>query len=130
MCAGEGLAVFVDLVEVVECFVERGVGAIVGFLGGQRGDAHAEFDLLAEPAAERVGDLGAQVPFDFVLHETARHRKQGETFDDRQRLHQVEPCALLRCQWRNIRFTVEGGAVCGELAVEFRDDRAPDRRET
>ena len=33
-CAGERLAVFVDLVEVVECFVERGVGPIVDLVGG------------------------------------------------------------------------------------------------
>jgi hypothetical protein len=85
---------------------------------------------LSEPAAERFGDLGAEVTFDLVLHEAARHGEKGKAFDDRQRLYEVQPCALLRCQRCNIRFTVEGGAIGGEFAVEFGDDRAPDRRET
>ena len=38
--------------------------------------------------------------------------------------------ALLWSQRRHIGITVEGGAIGGEFAVEFGDDRAPDRRET
>ena len=114
MCAGQRLAVFVDLVEVGEWFVEPGAGAVLGFVGGQRRDTHAEFDLLAEPTAQRLGDLGAQVTFDLVLHEAARHRQQSKTFDDRQWLHEVQPSSLLRSQRGDVRFTVEGGAVGGE----------------
>ena len=128
MRAGESLAVFVNLVDIGQRFV--GHQAVIGFVTGQGGDTDAELDLLAEPTAQRLGDLGTQVSFDFVLDEAAGHRQQSEPFDDRQRLYKVQPGSLLRCQGRDVRFAVGYGSVWGDLAVEFGDDRIPDRRET
>ena len=89
----------------------------------------AEFDRLAEPAAERLGDLGAQVTFDLVLHKAAGHRQQSKPLDDLQGLDKVQPCALLGCERSHILLTVIAGGVCSGLTVEFGDDRIPDRRE-
>ncbi len=113
--AGQGFAVVVDLVE----FVERGGSAVLGFLGDYRRDAHTEFDRLSEPTAQCLGDLGAQVAFDLVLDEAARHRQQGKTFDDLQRLHEVEPRSLLRSQRCGVLLAVSTGAVRGEFAIEL-----------
>ena len=126
--AGERFAVFVNLVGVGERLVEH--QGVLGFVGSQWSDTDAEFDLLAEPTAEGLGDLSAQVTFDLVLHEAARYRQQSKSFDNRQRLYEVQPSSLLRSQRRAVGLTVAGEAVAGELAVELGDDRIPDRRET
>lgn len=62
---------------------------------GWRRDAHAEFHALAQPAAERIGDLDAQMPLDLVLDEAARHRQQSKPLDDGERLDEFEPGPLL-----------------------------------
>ena len=70
--------------------------AVVGSSGLGAGDAHAEFDALAELAAQCGDDRLAQVPFDLVLHELRRHRQQGKALGDDQRFDQLQPGPLLR----------------------------------
>ncbi len=108
----------VDFVVVGDLLLEvlgGGGGRGILVVGVRRGDSHTEFHGLSEPAAECVDDVAAQVPFDFVLHESARHRKQREALDEVQRSDELEPGALLRGQDR-------GGAV---VAVEFGDHVGP-----
>lgn len=92
-------------------------------------DADPQLDLLTQAAAERVGDRGAQVPFDLVLHETARHRQQSKPLDDGQRADQIEPGSLLRGEGSDQSRAVGGSAVGDRLAVELRNDRIPHRGE-
>lgn len=84
--------------------------------GGER--CGPQLDLLTQAAAERVGDRGAQVPFDLVLHETARHRQQSKPLDDGQRADQIEPRSLLWGEGDQSR-AVGGSAVGDRLAVEL-----------
>lgn len=72
-------------------------GIVVRFGRFRWGNAHAELDWLTEPTTQRVGELSAQVPFDFVLDETAGNRQQGKPFDDGEGLHEIQPSPLLRC---------------------------------
>ena len=107
----------------------EGEGIRVGVVGGW-GDAHPELDLLPEPAAERVGDGGAQMTFDLVLHKAARHRQQSKPLDDGERLDEIQPRPLLGCQRSDESGAIGGDAVRSGLAVELGDDRVPHCGET
>ena len=63
------------------------------------------------------------MPLDLVLDEAARYRQKGESFDDGQRVNQVEPGFLLGCQ-RGC-----GAIGCRGFAVEFRHDLVPEGEE-
>lgn len=85
--AGEGFVTFIDLVRVGIVGLRN--STVVGLLGSGRSDAHPELDLMSESAAQRIGDLSAQMALDFVLNETARHREQSKLFDDGERLDKI-----------------------------------------
>ena len=109
MSAGQGLAIFINLVKIGFLRICSGAlgGSGVGVVGGF--DAYTQFDALAEPAAERIDDRCPQVTFDFILDEGARNRQQRESLRDRQWSHELQPGTLLRCQ-RRVR---EGDIVAG-----------------
>src|SRR6202022_2391145 len=92
-------------------------------------DTHSELDPLAQSAAECVDDLCAQMAFDLVLDEAARHGQQRETFGDREGFDKWQPGPLLRGERGS--GGVRGGQVwtVGTIAVEFGDDRVPYGRE-
>jgi len=138
--AGDGFAIFVALVSVEvgvvglgqDVGLRRGFGrydAVVGALGG-RSDANPELYLLSEAAAERVGDGGAQVTFDLVLHEAARDRQQSKPLHDGEWLNEVQPGSLLGGERIIESRPIGGDAVRGDLAIEFGNDRIPHCGET
>jgi len=141
LSADDHFTVFVTLVGVVGDVVGLGQGvglrravriregAFVDVFTGWS-DAHAELDLLSEPATERIGDGCAQVAFDLVLNKAARDRQEGKPLHDGEWLDKIQPRPLLRGQRSDQSGAVCGRAVGSELAVELRYDRVPHGGET
>ena len=80
---------------------------------------------MPKATAERVGDWGAQMTFDLVLHEAAGHREKSKPLDDGQWLNEIEPGSLLGGQGSDEGGAVASNAVHLKLAIELGNDRAP-----